>query len=234
VEAPERLVDPVTDNVPDPVLLLAQQLAALQTHVEGLAGLAGQVADLDTRTRDLVEVPTRLDQIGEQIEQLAASVEQLADETEKPRVAPWLWIDLTPEEAGERLGQLAGWYQQVLVVRYQRTLPACWPAHPPAVEILSVLYAGWLAAFTPPGKGRTAGALEWTDRYLPSLHRQADALLKTCLRGHVPAGPTPVDVDLDQIHAATRSHPHGPTTRPTPADQEPASWPRPAGGFGGR
>jgi hypothetical protein len=63
----------------------------------------------------------------------------------------WVWASLSADEAADLWGELVDWVEWVRE-RFElgQKIPACWFNHPPVVEELTALMAGWRAVYEVP------------------------------------------------------------------------------------
>lgn len=184
----------------------------------------------------LVRLRADLARLGGQVQQLQGAVvaaAELADQlnppggpaTGPPEVATW--VDIEPDQAPAVLVELARWIAAVL--GYHRVadhLHPCWYRHPGLVQVLLDVRAAWLAAYRDPAGGRVPAALDWWQRHLPQLERQARELLGGCSSArHEPAGPPRVGSEsVLRGYARWWAADRNPATEPPPA---PTAVPRP-------
>ncbi|GAA1937443.1 hypothetical protein GCM10009716_49400 [Streptomyces sodiiphilus] len=94
----------------------------------------------------------------------------------------WVWEAMEPAERIQRLNGLAAWVKW-LRNRHElhNEIPACWYRHPPVVERLTALYAGYVRTYMAPSPGRDHAEIEWIhalSSLLPQLKRPG------CSGGH--------------------------------------------------
>lgn len=109
----------------------------------------------------------------------------------------WVWAAMEPAERRERMRELAVWVAWLRkTFELHNQIPTCWYRHPPVVEHLTALYAGWLRTYTgDPGQGVTE-----TD-WINTLHGFAPRLqLAACAAGaHQPPPPPPQAPPADDL-----------------------------------
>ncbi|MEV6312607.1 hypothetical protein AB0M10_28975 [Streptomyces sp. NPDC051840] len=115
------------------------------------------------------------------------------DLTPEPQPEPqrWVWSAIEPTERRQRLRELAEWADWLRTTfELHNTIPRCWYRHPPVVEHLTALYAGWIRTYAgdrPPG--RELAEADWISTlhaFLPRLQ------LAACAGGrHEPPPPLP-------------------------------------------
>lgn len=181
----------MTDGDADGVAaLLAERLDALAgevrelgrrvtTNEAGLLGLGTAVSEAAGLAQEVQRLAEKLGGAGDG----GAGAEM---GTAHPRRPPWRWM--SDEQYRDALRDLARWVTEVLLTRYRYTLavlPACWPAHPEAVEELDVLYWLWVGWAVPPGEAASAArdAADWHDRWLPGALARLGPVLRHCHEG---------------------------------------------------
>jgi hypothetical protein len=131
---------------------VAVQLITVATAVNGMAGLAQQVARL-----------------SDQVTALAQGLGDDEDESPAP-AGPALpsWFEVEAEQAQAMLVDLVTWVDTILV-RHQAAVDAlteCWMLHGEVVEDLLWLKACWTAAHRDPN-AKPVWAADWHERWLP-------------------------------------------------------------------
>ncbi|MFC5724874.1 hypothetical protein ACFP1Z_32475 [Streptomyces gamaensis] len=132
----------------------------------------------------------------------------------------WVWAAMTPPERRARLRELAvwtGWLRTTFELH--NVIPRCWYMHPPVVEHLTALYAGWLRVYA----GDEPAGLAEAD-WITTLHNLTPRLqLAACATGtHQPPPPPipepPSTAEDFELYLATSE----PTTTPAhhPAQAE--------------
>jgi len=177
----------VTDGPADGVAaLLAERLDALAGEVRelgrrvttteaGLLGLGTAVSEAAGLAQEVQRLAERLGGDGDAGGALG---------TAHPRRPPWRMM--TDEQYRDGLRDLARWVTEVLLTRYRyvlAVLPACWPAHPEAVEELDVLYWLWAGWAVPSGEPAARDAADWHDRWLPGVLGRLGPVLRRCHEG---------------------------------------------------
>jgi hypothetical protein len=147
------------------------------------------------------------------VTELRAQVQWLLARVDEPELAApavpgpagWCWRELPREPARARWGRLVDWVGW-LAARYgiDDVIPACWYLHPPLVEELTALYAGWDAAYRA-GDPNPAGwdPLSWHEALERSLLRLREWDRRGCRDGgHRPDLPAVTDLDGAAARAA--------------------------------
>lgn len=98
--------------------------------------------------------------------------------------ARWVWAAMDPPERRARMRELAEWVEWLISSHgLHNTVPACWYRHPPVIEHLTALYAGWIRTYCVDERdsaGRDLGEAEW----LATLHNFTPYLnVPACLSG---------------------------------------------------
>jgi hypothetical protein len=95
----------------------------------------------------------------------------------------WVWAAMDPPERRARMRDLAEWVEWLVETHaMHNTVPQCWYRHPPVIEHLSALYAGWVRTYCVEerGGGRDLGEAEW----LATLHHFTPYLqVPACIGG---------------------------------------------------
>lgn len=162
---------------------LSRRMTTAEAGIQGLGVSVAEAASLAQEVERLSETLAGADG-GGQGSALAA--------TGHPRKPPWRQMSAAQYKEGLR--ELSRWVTTVLLARYRYTmgvLPACWPAHPEAVEELDVLYWLW-AVWATPGEDddvRARDAADWHDRWLPGVLGRLAPLLRECAERGDHVGP---------------------------------------------
>lgn len=156
-----------------------------------MAGVASEVESLRRQLEPLQALPSRVDQVSELVDQLAQQLQTRSAAPQPTGVRSWLMLPADAGEAGEVLGEVVAWLQQVLL-RYSDAalaLPECWVWHPDVVEELLWLMDAWLNAYQGP-KASIALVGDWHDRQRPGVIKRIRAQAGNCsLENHTPATP---------------------------------------------
>ncbi|GAA1456193.1 DUF4913 domain-containing protein [Nocardiopsis exhalans] len=134
----------------------------------------------------------RLARLEKQTHMLADEVLELVESAQtypSPRSQPlgnqssadWVWVDMAPDQALTRLGQLQDWMLRVLVhhPRVTVVLHPCWYRHPAVVQMLFDVWRGWEHAYRD-GLDTPHRSLTWWQRDLPELERETARELGHC------------------------------------------------------
>lgn len=132
----------------------------------------------------------RLERLERQVVELADEVLKLVersqaatspDQAQAEAVEAWVWVDMAPDIAQERLEHLQAWMARVLVhhPRVVSVLHPCWYRHPAAVQMLLDVCRSWDHAYL---RNPLAPhlSLTWWQRDLPCLERELARELGHC------------------------------------------------------
>lgn len=132
----------------------------------------------------------------------------------------WVWEAMEPAERIQRLHELADWVKW-LRTRYElhNDIPSCWYRHPPVLERLTALYAGYARTYIAPSPGRDHAEIEWIqalNSMVPQLKRPS------CSGGHQDPPHRKRDEAAAEVDLAEFLQTHWPTTAPVthPAQAE--------------
>ncbi|WP_327241722.1 hypothetical protein [Streptomyces sp. NBC_01320] len=110
----------------------------------------------------------------------------------------WVWAAMDPPERRARMRDLAIWVDWLRrTFELHNNIPPCWYRHPPVVEHLTALYAGWLRTYAgEQAAGRELAEADWIN----TLHNFTPRLqLAACASGRhqdpPPLVPPPPDAD---------------------------------------
>ncbi|MET9595678.1 hypothetical protein ABZY45_32840 [Streptomyces sp. NPDC006516] len=66
----------------------------------------------------------------------------------QPEPQRWVWAAMDPMDRQQRLRELATWVDWLRATfELHHSIPPCWYRHPPVVEHLTALYAGWIRTY---------------------------------------------------------------------------------------
>ncbi|MFD5141210.1 hypothetical protein ACFWMX_34105 [Streptomyces sp. NPDC058378] len=108
----------------------------------------------------------------------------------QPEPQRWVWAAMDPVDRHQRLRELATWVDWLRTTfELHNSIPPCWYRHPPVVEHLTALYAGWIRTYAgEPTPGRELAEADWIN----TLHAFTPRLqLAACATG-VHQAPPPV------------------------------------------
>lgn len=146
---------------------LARQLLR---QAEAITQLRRDLDELAIETTDTVtNVLTRIEAVEETATNDPDEMGDTGPGTGRGVVLGWCWRHLGPQGADALWTELTSWVAWIRS-RYPlaRRVPACWDAHPEAVEELTALWLAWQAAYTDRDAQLTAAA-DWHDRWLPGV-----------------------------------------------------------------
>ncbi|MEU1217149.1 hypothetical protein ABZ424_33120 [Streptomyces sp. NPDC005790] len=106
----------------------------------------------------------------------------------QPEPQRWVWAAMDPMDRRQRLRELAAWVDWLRATfELHNSIPPCWYRHPPVVEHLTALYAGWIRTYA--GEqvpGRELAEADWIN----TLHAFTPRLqLAACATGMHQAPP---------------------------------------------
>ncbi|MEV6260691.1 hypothetical protein AB0M42_08035 [Streptomyces sp. NPDC051784] len=141
----------------------------------------------------------------------------------QPETRRWVWSAMEPDERQERLRELAVWVDWLRTTfELHNTVPRCCYRHPPVVEHLTALYAGWVRTYAgDQAPGRDLAEADWISTlhaFLPRLQ------LTACATGRhqaPPPVPSPAPGAEDDFEVFLYSSPAttAPAWHPVPGDQ---------------
>jgi hypothetical protein len=126
-----------------------------------------------------------------------------SDEAQKDP-PPQAWVDCATAEEWRELATWVDWLHTTYDLRANTGVPACWPAHPGAVEELAALHAAWRQAADEArpvekdadgvksrgAQADTSSLIYFHDRWLQPLLTRVMVLYRIgdCRQGHKPSG----------------------------------------------